>query len=305
VSADIVVIGSLNTDYVVRGDHLPRPGETVQGDMFREEPGGKGGNQAVAAARLGAKVALIGRVGADERGDRLRRRVASEGVEAAHLGRDETEATGVAIIAIDPAGEKQIVAAMGANGALGGEHVEAARATITSAKVLLAQFQIPPATIEQAVRMAHEAGLTTLLDPAPAVPLPDDFLAMVDVLRCNAGEAEVLTGVQVRDPQSAGRAAAELLRRGVGAAIVQAGPAGDLLVAPDGERFLPRHAVESIDATGAGDAFAAGVATGIAEGRSLAEAAALGSAAAALATTRLGAQSGLPRRDEVEKLLRP
>jgi ribokinase len=170
--------------------------------------------------------------------------------------------------------------------------------------VLLAQLEVPVAAVSLALRLARAAGVRTVLDPAPAVPLPDAVLRMVDVIRPNASEAETLTGVPVRDPPSARRAAGILLRRGVGAAVVQAGEAGDLLVTANQERLLPRLPVERVDATGSGDAFAAALAAGLAEGRPLTEAAALGNAAAALATTRLGAQAGLPRRQAVLELLR-
>jgi ribokinase len=253
---DVVVVGGVNTDYLIKAERLPGRGETLQGDVFQEAPGGKGANQAVAVARLGCRVGLIARVGQDERGDTINRRL--------------TEAD-----------------------------IRATKDTIASAKVFLAQLEVPVPAVALGLRLARAAGLTTVLDPAPAVPLEQDVLQLVDVVRPNASEAETLTGVPVRDRASATAAARILLRRGVGAVIVQAGDAGDLLLTAHEERFLPRLPVESVDATGAGDAFAGALAAALAEKRSLVDAAALGSRAAALATTKLGAQAGLPRRSEL------
>jgi ribokinase len=200
---------------------------------------------------------------------------------------------------VDRSGEKQILTAPGANRRLTEADVRAAKDTIESAKVLLAQLEVPLPTVALALQLARAAGVRTVLDPAPAVPLSEDILRLVDVIRPNASEAETLTGVPARDRDSAAAAARMLLSRGVGAAVVPAGEPGSLLLTSDEERFIPRFSVESVDATGAGDAFAATLATSLAEGRPLAEAALLGSAAAALATTKLGAQAGLPRRSEL------
>lgn len=298
-----MVVGGVNTDFLVKGERLPARGETLEGEAFQEALGGKGANQAVAVVRLGCRAALIARVGGDERGARMLERLTAEGVDVAYVRRDSHALTGVALIFVDRSGEKQILTAPGANRRLTGEDVLAAPATIASAKVLLAQLEVPLSVVTLALRLARDAGVKTVLDPAPAVPLSDDVLRLVDVIRPNASEAETLTGVSVRDRPSAKRAAGILLRRGAGAVVVQAGETGDLLVTPSEERFLPRLPVESVDATGAGDAFAAALAVGLAEERPLAEAALLGNAAAALATTKLGAQAGLPRRAEVQKLL--
>jgi ribokinase len=300
---DVMVVGGINTDYLVKGERLPARGETLQGEVFQEALGGKGANQAVAAARLGCRAGLIARVGSDERGDRMLDRLAAEAVDLSYVRRDPDALTGVALIFVDSSGEKQILTALGANRRLGEEDVGPAREVIASTKVLLAQLEVPVPAVGLALRLARTAGVRTVLDPAPAVALSDDILRLVDVIRPNASEAETLTGVPVPDVASARRAAGVLLDRGVGAVVVQAGEAGDLLVTATEERLLPRLPVERVDATGAGDAFAAALAVGLAEERPLIEAAALGNAAAALATTRLGAQAGLPRRKEVLELL--
>jgi ribokinase len=300
---DVVVVGGVNTDYLIKGERLPAPGETLQGEVFQEALGGTGANQAVAAVRLGCRAGLIARVGADERGKRMRDQLAAEAVDVSHVQREPDASTGVALIFVDRAGEKQILTALSANRRLTGQDVYAAKESIASAKVLLAQLEVPVPVVGLALRLARAAGVRTVLDPAPAVPLSDEVLRLVDVIRPNASEAETLTGIPVRDRDSAKRAAGALLSHGVGAVVVQAGEAGDLLVTPSQELLLRRLPVEPVDATGAGDAFAAALAVGLAEERPLVEAAALGNVAAALATTKLGAQAGLPRREAVLGLL--
>jgi ribokinase len=303
-SHDVVVVGGANMDYLVRAPRLPRPGETVGGDLFQEAPGGKGMNQAVAAARLGARTALVARLGADDRAAAILERLRAEGVDDRFVGRDPALPTGTALIAVDARGEKQIVFAPGANGQLSPEAVEAAAPLLSATAVLLLQLEIPLASVVAAARLARQAGARVVLDPAPPTSLPEALFPLLDVIRPNSSEAEALTGVPVRDRESAREAAARLLARGVGAVAVQAGGDGNLLVWPEGERWLPRIPVEAVDATGAGDAFAAAFAVSLARGCTLAEAGAFASAAAALATTKVGAQAGLPRRDEVERLLR-
>jgi len=300
---DVVVVGGANVDYLARGPALPTRGATVQGTEFQEAPGGKGANQAVAAARLGARVALVARVGADRRGDAVLECLAAEGVDARCVVRDQSERTGVAIIQVDAQGEKQILTAPGANLRLGVGDVEAAAPLIRNARVLLTQLEAPLDTVMEAARVARDAGVPVILDPAPPIPLPDELLGLLDVIRPNAGEARVLTGVEVRDRASAHRAADLLLARGVGAAAVQAGGEGNLLVWSGGECWLPLIPVVAVDATGAGDAFAGALAVQLAEGRPLPEAGQFANAAAALTTMKLGAQSALPRRNEVLALL--
>ena len=300
---DVVVVGSINTDFMIRGPKLPTPGETALGEEFHEGPGGKGANQAVAAARLGARTALVARLGRDRRGDELAERLTAEGVDLRHVGRDADAATGAAVILVDHRGEKEILIAPGANGRMGTADAEAAADAIRSARVVLCQLEIPLEAVSAACRIARAAGAKTVLDPAPARPLPDELLQLLDVIRPNAVEAEALTGIPVHDRGGARRAAKILMDRGVRAVAVQAGDEGNLLVWSDGEYFMPKLPVHSIDATGAGDAFAAGLAVMLAEGRPMGEAGPFANAAAALATTVVGAQSGLPRREAVQRLL--
>jgi ribokinase len=300
---DIVVVGGANMDYLVRGPKLPRPGETVQGDFFQEAPGGKGANQAVAAARLGARVALVARVGADERAKVILKRLKDEGVDTKHVTRDQEHLTGVALVLVGEGGEKEILTAPGANRQLSLSEVRDAATMIQSARILLTQLEVPLEAVMLAGQLAHLAGAKIILDPAPPISLPDEFLQLVSVIKPNAREAEALTGIPVRDRNSARRAAKRLLKRGVGAVAVQAGDQGNLLVTSEEEHWLPKVPVQSVDATGAGDAFAAALAVALLEGRSWSEAGAWASAAAALKTTKIGAQAGLPTRDQVLELL--
>nr|WP_290228373.1 ribokinase [Trichocoleus desertorum] len=300
---DIVVVGSANSDYLIRGPKLPQPGETIQGETFLAAPGGKGANQAVAVARLGARVAFVARIGQDERGQTLMANLQAQGVDTRYLIQDPQAPTGVALIMVGQGGEKQILTAPGANHQLAMADIEATQAAIASTKVVLAQLESPLAVVQAAFRLAREAGARTVLDPAPAVPLPDELLQLIDLIRPNSSEAEVITGTKVTDPDSARQAAAILLQRGVGAVAVQAGNAGNLLIWPEGECWLPKVPVQSIDATGAGDAFAAAIAVALAENQPWSEAGRFANAAAAIATTGFGAQTALPTRAAIMNLL--
>ena len=298
---DVVVLGGANMDYLIRGKKLPAPGETVDGDEVRIACGGKGANQAIAAARLGAQVAFVGRVGNDENGKETVRNLKREEVDVSAMQFDSKKATGAALVMVDAQAEKQILVAPGANQQL---TVRGAESLLRSARVLLLQFEVPMRTVLAAAKIAHRAGAKIVLDPAPAAKPPVELLKLVHFIRPNSSEAEALTGIKVRNRADARRAAHALFDRGVQAAAIQAGHEGDLVVWRDGERLFPRLKVKSVDATGAGDAFAAGIAVALAEGKSFVEAGALANAAAALATTKFGAQTALPRRQEVLRLLR-
>lgn len=289
---DVIVVGGLNSDFLGRGPKLPGPGETQSGDTFFSGPGGKGANQAVACARLGARVAMIGAVGDDERGRELTEQLRAERVDVDSVRRVPGMQTGAALIHVDEHAEKQILAVLGANGALTRADVEQACATLERAKVVLTQFEVRLECVEAVFKWARSMGARTVLDPAPATPISKELLALVDFVKPNAQEAEVLTGINVHDRDSARKAARELINRGVGAVAVQAGEEGNLLVWRDGEHFLPRIKVAAVDATGAGDAFAGTLATDISRGRSFVEAGTFANAAAALKTTKMGAQTG-------------
>lgn len=300
---DIVVVGGCNFDYLVRGPKLPAAGETVEGHEFQEAAGGKGANQAIGAARLGARVSFVSRIGSDSRGDACLRQLAAEGVNVQGIVRDNECPTGVALIMVDHSGRKTIMTAPGANRTLSTDDVRAQQDRLRSTKVTLAQLEVPIESVVLAFRLCREAGGKTVLDPAPPVPISEDLLQLVDVIRPNATEAEVLTSIHVTDRQSASEAGRWLMNRGVNAAILQAGEDGDLAMWRGGQQWLPKLPVKSVDATGAGDAFAAAFAVCIAKGQTIAEAAIFANAAAALATTKLGAQAGLPSHTDVKELL--
>ena len=300
---DVVVVGKANIDYLVRGPHLPGPGQSVNGDAFQEAVGGKGANQAVAAARLGARVALVARVGRDSRGDVVLATLHDENVDTRFVTRDPDEPTGVALCQVGASGEKQILSANGANASLTAAWVREAAPALTSARVVLCQLGVPLEAVEEAVRIARSVRVLVMLDPGPPAPLPNGLLAQLDVIRPNASEAQILTGIRVRDRNGAREAARDLLRRGVKTAVVQAGDDGDMALSRDRELWLPRFEVKRVDATGAGDAFASALAVCLAQGKPLEEAGPFASAAAALATTHLGAQASLPMREAVLQLL--
>src|SRR6266498_5496695 len=300
---DIVVIGGANMDYLVRGDNLPKPGETVMGNQFQEAPGGKGANQAVSASRLGARVALVTRIGADDRGKVILTRLKKEGINTEYVVEDKKESTGVALIMVGERGEKEIFTAPGANLQFSIDQVRDATLAIQSARVVLLQLEVPLEAVMLAAQLAYLAGRKVVLDPSLPISLPDELLDMVTLIKPNEREAEALTGVQVQDRNSAREAAKHLLKRGVDAVAVQAGEEGNLIVTSDDECWFPIIPVQSIDATGAGDAFAAALAVALLEERSWQEAGAWASAAAALKTTKIGAQAGLPTREQVLALL--
>jgi ribokinase len=300
----IVVLGGINTDYVVECKVLPQPGQTVQGKDLFVGPGGKGANQAVAAARLGAEVFLIGQVGNDQRGKELVKGLRAEGINTRFVGTHPRRPSGAAIISVDHTGEKQICAALGANLTLKRAQVRGAESVIRAADVLLMQFESPVECVLEGARIAKKHGVKVVLDPAPPSRFPAELLKMVYAIRPNSDEAQQITGIKVTDRASAQKAARALIRKGVQLAAVQAADSGDLVVAKDDEFLVPRAKVKSVDATGAGDAFAAALAVAIAEEMSLREAAKFANVTAALSTTKFGAQAGMPARREADRWLR-
>lgn len=296
---DVCVVGSLNMDLVVKAPRLPEVGETVTGGVFATFPGGKGANQAVAAARLGARVAMVGRVGADAFGERQLAGLRAEGIDVAHVGVDAGSATGVALITVDGAAKNTIVVAPGANACLRPEDVEAASALIARARVLLLQLEVPLDVVTLAARVGRAGGATVCLDPAPAAPLPLDLYPLLDVINPNETEARVLTGLAVTTIPEAERAAETLVRRGARAAVVKLGERGAFYLSACGRAHVPAIRVAAIDTTAAGDAFAAALGVALGEAKTLRDAVRFATHAAALKVTRMGAQS-LPMRAEVD-----
>ena len=298
MSGRVIVIGSVNVDLVVSGARLPGPGETVTGGRFERHDGGKGGNQAVAAARLGAQVEFIGAVGSDSFGAEARIALAAAGVGLDGLATTE-EATGIALILVDPAGENLISVASGANRALEPDRLVAALARLgpVAGDVVLVSNELAPAAVAAALRAAKAARARTILNPAPADGLEPAVLELADVLTPNRGELSLLAGARAGSDETE---AAERLRVGE-AVVVTLGPDGALVVPRDGPAWrVPALAVEAADTTGAGDAFNGALAAGLAEGRPLAEAVRRAVAAGSLATIRAGAREGLPTAIELE-----
>jgi ribokinase len=299
----MTVVGSLNMDLVIRSPRIPRPGETIIGGEYRNVPGGKGANQAVAAARLGARVSMVGRVGSDAFGDQLLDHLVADGIDHTFVLKDQDAATGVALIVVDDAGENSIVVASGANMRLSAPDMEAAQAVIAGADALLLQLESPIETVRRAAEVARAHGVTVILNPAPARPLPAQLLALVDVLIPNESETALLTGLPVEN-HAQGQAAASALRElGVGTVILTLGERGAMLAQGTEAQVFPTFDVDPVDTTAAGDAFVAGLAVALAEGKPMAEAVRWGNAAGALATTRLGAQPSLPTRAALEQML--
>lgn len=303
--AHIVVVGSLNMDLVVKVPTIPLPGQTILGRDFATFPGGKGANQAVAAARLGARVSLIGRVGGDAFGRQLLDSARAEGVDTSHVGIDETTATGVAMITVDAAGQNSIAVASGANFRVTAEDVSRAWAALDGIDLLVMPLETPLDTIETAVALANRAGVPVILNPAPAQPLPAHILAGVTILAPNESETTQLTGLAIESEADTRTAAHRLLEMGVKHVVLTLGGRGALVLDGQAARFTPvaPYHVPVVDTTAAGDAFVAGLAVATSEGRPLVAAGHFANAAGALAVTRPGAQPGMPRREEVEALL--
>ena len=300
MSGRVIVVGSVNIDLVVAVARLPGPGETVVGGRFARHHGGKGGNQAVAAARLGAETAFVGAIGDDAFGDDARAALAEDGIDLRGLVRLDGEATGVALILVDASGENSIAVAGGANVALRPEHVREALAVLRPrpGDVLLVSHEIPTAATREALRIGHHAGATMILNPAPAGGLGSATLALADVVTPNRGELAALAGDD--DARSPGRSAEVLRDRlSLGAILISLGGDGALLVDRRGATTLPAASVRVVDATGAGDALNGALAAGLAAGLPLAEAAARAVTAASLAVTRAGAREGMPTAAEL------
>jgi ribokinase len=310
---DVLVIGSLNADLVVRAPHFPQPGETISGGDLHIIPGGKGANQAVAAARQGASVAMLGRVGNDSFGPFLLDSLKSNSVDITHVHADDS-ATGTAIIVVDANGQNSIVLSAGANGKVSPADVD--NATSLRPSLILLQLEIPTPTVLHAAQYARKNNIRVILNPAPAKPLPDELIALIDFIIPNETELSLLTGLEVKDIPSAEQAAKKLLERGAKNVIVTLGEKGALLVSGNQTTQVNAHKVNVVDTTAAGDAFIGGFASKILESDSLLlemmqqaaslqieEAVKYANACGALAATKFGAQPSLPTRQEVETFI--
>ena len=295
----VVVIGSSNIDLTATVDRLPVRGETVLGQHFVQSFGGKGANQAVAAARAGADVSFLSKLGADANGALMDQHLAAQGLSRKVLLRDADMPTGVAMILVDAEGDNQIVVVPGSNLRLTPDDVRQHAGLIAGARVLLVQMEIPIETVEACLLLAKRQGLITILNPAPACPLPPEFLRLVDILTPNESEACFLTGAT--NPADA---AHRLSTSGADTILVTCGAEGTILSHGEDVTHVPAFVVDAIDSTGAGDAFNGALASALAEGMPIEAAVEVASAAGALATTARGAQPSLPERGQIDRLCR-
>lgn len=301
--ADIVVVGSLNMDLVVRAPRFPRPGETLTGEGFATFPGGKGANQAAACALLGAKTAMVGRVGQDAFGERLREGLRVLGVDTAYMRIDPDALTGTAVIVVDAGGENAIVVVPGANGRLGDADVVVAGHLLSSAACMVAQLEVPLNPIQRAAEMVRRAGGRVVLNAAPGRRLPEELLRLVDDLIVNETEAGALSGRDVTDVASAEEAAVLLRAQGPRCVVVTLGAQGALLEDDQGPWACPARKVRVVDTTAAGDAFVGAWACAITRGDDHRMALRYAVAAGTLATMTMGAQPSLPKHDQVVRFM--
>ena len=301
----MVVVGSSNMDLVVKSPRIPAVGETILGGDFIMTPGGKGANQAVAAAKLGAEVYFIAKFGNDVFAEQSLNNFKKEAVNTKYVIQTKEAPSGVALITVDDAGNNIIVVAPGANQMLSPDDVKKAESDIASSGALVAQLEIPLETVEFAAQLANDFGVPFILDPAPAQKLSPEFLKMVDVLTPNETEAQILTGIEVTSNRdSAQMAAKKLLEYGVKSVILTMGAKGFLLANNERMESVPAVKVDAVDATAAGDAFTGSLAVGLAQGKTLTDAALFANYVAALSVTKMGAQSSMPAREAVESFVR-
>ena len=296
----ILVVGSSNTDMVIKAAHLPRPGETILGGTFFMNPGGKGANQAVAIARLGGPVTFICKTGSDIFGHQSQQLFEEEGINTSYVFSDSGNPSGVALITVDEKAENCIVVASGANANLLPSDLEKAEEAIERADLVLMQLEVPMETVCFVADIAWQKGKKVILNPAPAHPLPADLLRHLYLITPNETEAEMITGVKITDESSAGEAARALSGMGVQHVIITLGSKGALIYSNGKAEMVTALKVEAVDTTAAGDVFNCALTVALSEGRSLKEAARFACKASAISVTRVGAQSSAPYRNEVD-----
>ena len=295
----IVVIGSCNTDMVVKAGRLPVPGETVLGGTFYMNPGGKGANQAIAAARLGAEVTLISKIGYDLFGLQALEIYRSEKMNTEFIFTDQKSPSGVALISVDSYGENSIIVAPGASRSLSTEDIDKAKSKLEEADIILMQLEVPIETVEYAATIAKSYGKKVILNPAPASVLSNSFLSCVHTILPNRIEAEMLSGIKVIDEESAWRAAKAIGENGIEDVVITLGKVGAYVKEKEEYTMIPAKEVETIDTTGAGDVFCGAFSVYLSESHTLTESVEFANAAAALAVTRMGAQSAIPYKREI------
>jgi len=301
-SKKIVVVGSCNTDMVIKADRLPVPGETILGGTFFMNPGGKGANQAVAASRMGGNVTLISKTGNDVFGKQSVMLYAAENIKTDFIYSDPKHPSGVALITVDSQGENCIVVASGANAYLNPSDIDKASAEIENSDLVLMQLEIPIETVEYVAEMASRKGIKVILNPAPARALSDNLLKHLYIIIPNKSEAEILSGIKVSDIESAKQAADIISAKGVDIVVITLGSQGALIKEYNEYLFVEAFKVDALDTTAAGDTFCGAFCVGLSEGRSIPEAVKLAARAAAITVTRMGAQASIPYRSELSSL---
>jgi ribokinase len=299
-----MVIGSMNMDLVIRTPRMPLSGENIFGKRFRMFPGGKGANQAVSAARLGAEVTMFGRIGKDIFGERLLKNLREEKVNASYVNKDENEATGMAFICVDDIGENSIIVVPGANMRCSKNDIDTIKSLFPRVDLLILQLEIPPDVVSYAIEISHGYNLPVILNPAPAKEFKIELLGSNDILTPNRYEASLLSGLKIKDLASAELAARRLQDRGVEVVVITMGERGALLADGKKTSYVTARSVKPVDTTAAGDAFTAGLALALTENKELEEAAHFANDVAALSITKPGAQTSLPTREEVEEFNR-
>ena len=299
----IVVIGSSNTDMVIKSDRLPKPGETILGGSFMMNHGGKGANQAVAAARLGGNVTFVCKIGDDIFGNNALEMFRKEKIDTTHVGIVPETPSGIALINVDKQAENCIVVASGANNTLSNEDIRQAEPAIKEASIVIMQLESPIEAISYAAQTAKKYGTTVLLNPAPAPnqALPDELLANVDILTPNVTEAEIITGMRIADDDSAKEAIRAISAKGIKIVIITMGSKGALAYENNEFIHVPAYKVKAIDTTAAGDTFCGGLCVALSEGKSLKEAILFSSKASSISVTRMGAQCSIPFRSEIKE----
>ena len=295
----IIVIGSSNTDMVIKSSKLPAPGETILGGNFLMNPGGKGANQAVAAVRLGGDTTFITKTGNDIFGKQAVQQFEKEGIHSEYIATDPDNPSGVALIMVDDHGENCISVALGSNGTLNPMDIYKAEKQIKSSELVLMQLEIPLSTVEYVAGIDSAAGVKVVLNPAPAQELSAELLKSLYLLTPNESEAEILSGVEVKDEASAGKAANIIKSKGVKNVIITMGASGSFVSTDSEERMVSAPTVQAIDTTAAGDTFNGALVAALAENKSIIDAVKFANKAASMSVTKMGAQASIPYRKDI------
>jgi ribokinase len=300
----VVVFGSINMDLVARTPRLPGPGETITGKVFQTFPGGKGANQAVACSRLGAKTYMVGRVGGDEFGEKLKDELEKAGVDHENVVVDTMTSSGVALIAVEDSAENTIIVIPGANGQVDDQDLIRLEAVLTKSEVLLLQLEIPLEMVMAAAKLAKENNVKVILDPAPAQMLPEEIYPLLDIITPNETETELLVSFSLETKEDAAKAAKILMGRGASNVIIKMGSRGAFALMGDQEESFEPYQVTTVDTVAAGDAFNGALAVALSENLPVEKAIQWGMAGGALSVTKEGAQPAMPERKELKELLK-